>query len=121
MCIIGTLRFDEWLLEFAVRWQNASLYRLKYCGHADCPVGTTNRHTGTHRWYHSQPYWFNGNEFTVNAATHTSACDNNQNGNAKQLFSYHVDSLFRVLMGDKVETRREFIEKQASEVKNLDV
>ena len=32
-----------------------------------------------------------------------------------------ADDLFRVLMGDKAEPRREFIEKHALEVKNLDV
>jgi DNA gyrase subunit B len=31
------------------------------------------------------------------------------------------DDMFRVLMGDKVEPRREFIEKHALEVRNLDV
>ncbi|MDR0391173.1 MAG: DNA gyrase subunit B [Planctomycetaceae bacterium] len=32
-----------------------------------------------------------------------------------------ADNLFRILMGDKVEPRREFLEKHALEVKNLDV
>jgi DNA gyrase subunit B len=32
-----------------------------------------------------------------------------------------ADDLFRILMGDKVEPRREFIEKHSLEVKNLDV
>jgi DNA gyrase subunit B len=32
-----------------------------------------------------------------------------------------ADELFRILMGDKVEPRREFIEKHSLEVKNLDV
>jgi DNA gyrase subunit B len=32
-----------------------------------------------------------------------------------------ADAMFRVLMGDKVEPRREFIEKHALEVRNLDV
>ena len=32
-----------------------------------------------------------------------------------------TDEMFRVLMGDKVEPRREFIEKHALEVRNLDV
>ena len=32
-----------------------------------------------------------------------------------------ADEMFRVLMGDKVEPRREFIEKHAMEVRNLDV
>ena len=32
-----------------------------------------------------------------------------------------ADEMFRVLMGDKVEPRRDFIEKHALEVKNLDV
>ncbi len=32
-----------------------------------------------------------------------------------------ADNMFRILMGDKVEPRREFIEKHALEVKNLDV
>ena len=32
-----------------------------------------------------------------------------------------ADDMFRVLMGEKVEPRREFIEKHALEAKNLDV
>jgi len=32
-----------------------------------------------------------------------------------------ADEIFTILMGDKVEPRREFIEKHAKEVKNLDV
>ncbi|MEM7621837.1 MAG: DNA gyrase subunit B, partial [Planctomycetota bacterium] len=32
-----------------------------------------------------------------------------------------ADDLFRVLMGDQVEPRREFIQKHALDVKNLDV
>ncbi|MCX9074344.1 MAG: DNA topoisomerase IV subunit B, partial [Candidatus Methanoperedens sp.] len=32
-----------------------------------------------------------------------------------------ADEIFTVLMGDKVEPRREFIEKHAKDVKNLDV
>jgi len=32
-----------------------------------------------------------------------------------------ADDLFRILMGEKVEPRREFIEKHALEVRNLDV
>ena len=32
-----------------------------------------------------------------------------------------ADELFRVLMGDQVEPRREFIQKHALDVKNLDV
>ncbi|MEY3033043.1 MAG: gyrase subunit, partial [Planctomycetota bacterium] len=31
------------------------------------------------------------------------------------------DDLFRVLMGEKVEPRREFIERHALDVRNLDV
>jgi DNA gyrase subunit B len=32
-----------------------------------------------------------------------------------------ADDMFRILMGEKVEPRREFIEKHALEVRNLDV
>jgi len=32
-----------------------------------------------------------------------------------------ADEIFTILMGDKVEPRREFIEKHAKDVKNLDV
>jgi DNA gyrase subunit B len=32
-----------------------------------------------------------------------------------------ADDLFRILMGEKVEPRRDFIEKHALDVKNLDV
>jgi DNA gyrase subunit B len=32
-----------------------------------------------------------------------------------------ADEIFTVLMGDKVEPRREFIERHAKDVKNLDV
>jgi DNA gyrase subunit B len=32
-----------------------------------------------------------------------------------------ADDMFRILMGDKVEPRREFIEKHAIDVRNLDV
>ena len=32
-----------------------------------------------------------------------------------------AEEMFRVLMGDKVEPRREFIEKHALDVRNLDV
>jgi len=32
-----------------------------------------------------------------------------------------ADNIFRVLMGDKVEPRRDFIEKHALDVRNLDV
>ena len=32
-----------------------------------------------------------------------------------------ADEIFTILMGDKVEPRREFIEKHAKEVRNLDV
>ena len=32
-----------------------------------------------------------------------------------------ADEMFRILMGDKVEPRREFIEKHALDVKDLDV
>ncbi|MCA9140990.1 MAG: DNA topoisomerase IV subunit B, partial [Planctomycetales bacterium] len=32
-----------------------------------------------------------------------------------------ADEMFRLLMGDKVEPRREFIEKHALDVRNLDV
>ena len=38
-----------------------------------------------------------------------------------QIHDLGADDMFRVLMGDKVEPRREFIEKHALEVRNLDV
>jgi DNA gyrase subunit B len=35
--------------------------------------------------------------------------------------AFKASEMFRILMGDKVEPRREFIEKHALEVRNLDV
>ena len=32
-----------------------------------------------------------------------------------------ADNMFRILMGDKVEPRREFIEKHALDVRDLDI
>lgn len=40
---------------------------------------------------------------------------------AHRLESTCIDDLFRVLMGDQVEPRREFIQKHALDVRNLDV
>jgi DNA gyrase/topoisomerase IV subunit B len=42
-------------------------------------------------------------------------------GSETELTDYSADNLFRVLMGDQVEPRREFIQKHALDVRNLDV
>jgi DNA gyrase/topoisomerase IV subunit B len=42
-------------------------------------------------------------------------------GSETELTNYSADNLFRVLMGDQVEPRREFIQKHALDVRNLDV
>ncbi len=52
-------------------------------------------------------------ETTLDPANRTLVQDHGRRRRRRQLF--------RVLMGDKVEPRREFIEKHALEVRNLDV
>ena len=47
---------------------------------------------------------------------------NNQSRSAHETFiAVMTFEMFRLLMGDKVEPRREFIEKHALDVKNLDI
>ena len=42
-------------------------------------------------------------------------------GFATNAHHHHGEEIFRVLMGDHVEPRREFIEKHALEVRDLDI